>query len=73
MNIFDFANLRDAPPNAVTLIHVVVILLFAWLLFRISRKLIHTFRVHMGGELLRLKIFVVLILWHMYLAMCLAH
>ncbi|CAG9931608.1 mechanosensitive ion channel family protein [Candidatus Nitrotoga arctica] len=50
MNIFDFAYLRDAPPNAVTLIHVVVILLFAWLLFRISRKLIHTLRAHMGGR-----------------------
>ncbi len=50
MNIFDIADLRDAPPNAVTLIHVIVILLFAWLLFRISRKLIHTFRVHMGGR-----------------------
>ena len=48
MNVFDLAYLRDASPIAVALIHVVVILLFAWLLLRISRKLIHTFRVHMG-------------------------
>ena len=48
MNVFDLAYLRDAPPIAVALIHVAVILLFAWLLLRISRKLIHTFRVHMG-------------------------
>lgn len=50
MNVFDLAYVRDAPPIAVTLIHVVVILLFAWLLLRISRKLIQTFRVHMGGR-----------------------
>jgi small conductance mechanosensitive channel len=50
MNFFDLAYLRDAPPIAAGLIHVAVILLFAWLLFRISRKLIHTFRVHMGGR-----------------------
>ena len=48
MNVFDLAYLRDASPIAVALIHVVVILLFAWLLLRISRKLIHTLRVHMG-------------------------
>lgn len=48
MNVFDLAYLRDAPPIAVALIHAVVILLFAWLLLRISRKLIQTFRVHMA-------------------------
>ncbi len=48
MNIFDLAYLRDAPPVVVALLHIVAILLFAWLLLRISRKLIHTFRVRMG-------------------------
>ncbi|RFC38489.1 MAG: small conductance mechanosensitive channel [Candidatus Nitrotoga sp. LAW] len=48
MNVFDLAYVRDVPPIAAALIHVAVILLFAWLLLRISRKLIQTFRVHIG-------------------------
>lgn len=47
MDVLSITYLRDAPPITVPLIHVVVIILFAWLLSRISRKLIRTFRIHM--------------------------
>ncbi|CAH1905104.1 Small conductance mechanosensitive channel [Candidatus Nitrotoga sp. HW29] len=50
MNIFDLAYLRDAPPVGVALLHIVAILIFAWLLLRISRKLIYTFRARMGAR-----------------------
>ena len=47
MDVLSIAYLRDVPPIIVALIHVAVIILFAWLLRRISRKLIRTFRTHM--------------------------
>lgn len=50
MNIFDLASLRDTPPVGVALLHIVAILIFAWLLLRISRKLIYTFRARMGAR-----------------------
>jgi small conductance mechanosensitive channel len=50
MEIIDLANWRDWLPYLHSLLRVILILLFAWLLMKLARRLIATFRTYMGSR-----------------------
>ena len=50
MNIPDLSYFREWPPVTGVLLRVAIILLLGWLLLRISRKLIRTFRLYMNAR-----------------------